>query len=292
MPEVRCGSPSTTRRCCPMPRDAASIVVPSAFRGGGGGDPRLHDRRRRSRRRRRGAVARRRRARSRCRSASSSADETLERARGEPVVGVEEGDERRVHEIETRVAGGAEPDAVRVAHARGTAGRRRRPRRRSAPVASVEASSIEDRASSPGRRLRAQRVQRVLRVRSDVVTGHDDGDRGGGRLTRPIVRRRRMPRPRRRRHPAARVSACGNVNRTAVCATSGAIPIASSTCEGSSLPAAHADPLEETTPRRSSSSRTASPLVPANVKLAVPGRRCTGSPVSARGRHARRARAR
>jgi hypothetical protein len=76
-------------------------------------------------------------------------------------------------------------------------------------------------------------------------------------------------------------SECGNVKRTAVCATAGVTPIATSTCEGSSLPAAHAEPLDETTPRRSSSRRTASPLVPANVKLAVPGRRWTGSPVTA-----------
>ena len=51
-------------------------------------------------------------------------------------------------------------------------------------------------------------------------------------------------------------------------------PIASSTCDGSSLPAAQADPLEQTMPRCSSSSSTASPLVPGKAKAACPGSRC------------------
>ena len=41
-----------------------------------------------------------------------------------------------------------------------------------------------------------------------------------------------MPRPRRRRRPEARTSACGNVKRTAVCATSGGTPIASEHVRG------------------------------------------------------------
>ena len=61
-----------------------------------------------------------------------------------------------------------------------------------------------------------------------------------------------------------------SVNRTAVRARSSATPIAVSTCDGSSLPAAHADPLEQITPSRSSSSSTASPLVPGNTNETVP----------------------
>ena len=50
---------------------------------------------------------------------------------------------------------------------------------------------------------------------------------------------------------------------------------------GFALPAAQAEPLEHTTPRRSNSSSTASPLVPAKVKLAAPDSRFSRSPVSA-----------
>src|SRR5699024_11142586 len=67
------------------------------------------------------------------------------------------------------------------------------------------------------------------------------------------------------------------VNRTEVCATSGATPQAMSTCEGSSAPAAHADPEEVITPRCSSSSSTASPEVPGKQNEAWFGSR-PGSP--------------
>ena len=61
--------------------------------------------------------------------------------------------------------------------------------------------------------------------------------------------------------PCSKVIDDGKVKRTLVCATSAAIPKAVSTCEGSSEPTAQAEPLEAVTPRRSSSSSTASPEV-------------------------------
>ena len=70
------------------------------------------------------------------------------------------------------------------------------------------------------------------------------------------------------------------LNRTAVWATSGSTPMASSTGEGASEPAAHADPLEQMTPWRSSSSSTDSPLVPGKQKEATEGSRSVGWPVS------------
>ena len=57
------------------------------------------------------------------------------------------------------------------------------------------------------------------------------------------------------------------------------IPRARSTKQGSSLPAAQADPLEQTLPGRSSSTTIDSPLVPANVKDALPGSRLIVEPV-------------
>ena len=109
----------------------------------------------------------------------------------------------------------------------------------------------------------------------------------GVRVIRSIVRRPPRRRPRRRRPRASCVDAVGQREaHRGLRHLGGSIPIATSTCEGSSLPAAHAEPLEETTPRRSSSSSTASPLVPAKVKLAVPGSRCIGMPGQRRARHA------
>src|SRR5699024_11320561 len=67
------------------------------------------------------------------------------------------------------------------------------------------------------------------------------------------------------------------LSRTEVCAPSGATPQATSTCEGSSAPAAHADPEEVITPRCSSSSSTASPEVPGKQNEAWFGSRA-GSP--------------
>src|SRR5699024_3388105 len=67
------------------------------------------------------------------------------------------------------------------------------------------------------------------------------------------------------------------LNRTEVNATSASMPHASSTWDGSSEPAAQADPLEVITPRRSSSSRTASPEIPGKQNEAWFGRRFSGS---------------
>ena len=68
--------------------------------------------------------------------------------------------------------------------------------------------------------------------------------------------------------------------RTAVWASSGVIHRARSTAERSLLPAAQADPLEQTMPRRSSSTTIDSPLVPAKVKEALPANRECAEPVS------------
>ena len=176
------------------------------------------------------------------------------------------------------------PGALPVANDAEPRIRRRGAPRRSSAVASVETSSIRI-AVHVLQRLPPQRVERFAGVRRDVVPGHDDGDRGGGaspaRLYGGDGCRDRVGDGVQR----LASSACGNVKRTAVCATSGGTPIASSTCEGSSLPAAHADPLEETTPRRSSSSSTASPLVPGEGEARRPGQPVHRVAGQARGRH-------
>ena len=64
------------------------------------------------------------------------------------------------------------------------------------------------------------------------------------------------------------MTSASKVNRTAVWAVSAGIPIAVSTCEASSLPAAQAEPLEQTMPCRSRSSRTDSPLRPGSTNEA------------------------
>src|SRR5690625_2100487 len=66
------------------------------------------------------------------------------------------------------------------------------------------------------------------------------------------------------------------VKRTAVWETSAGMPRAVSTWEGSSLPAAQAEPEEATTPHCSRSSSTDSPLMPGKQKEACPGRRSPG----------------
>ena len=81
-----------------------------------------------------------------------------------------------------------------------------------------------------------------------------------------------------RSEPATSRATCSvisppKLNRTAVWATTGSMPIAMSTWDGSSRPAAHADPLEHTTPRCSSSSSTASPLMPGKQNDAIDGSR-------------------
>ena len=78
----------------------------------------------------------------------------------------------------------------------------------------------------------------------------------------------------------AAVTVESKLNRTAVWAISGSMPMASSTGEGASEPAAHAEPLEHNTPWRSSSSSTDSPLVPGKQKEATEGSRSVGWPVS------------
>ena len=202
----------------------SSIVVPRALGCGRGGDPRLHDRPARTRRRRRGAAARtRRRAKSlpvcveRCRrvARAPSACST--------VVGVEEAEERRLDEVEPGVAGRAEPARARVVHDAEPRIGRRGARRRSSAGRIRRGVVDEDRgpvaAASAAAASRAPR-RRTARRRSPGTMTVTTGGGGGG-------------------HPpdctaatdAATASAtassgsrerrCGNVKRTAVCATSG-----------------------------------------------------------------------
>ena len=62
-------------------------------------------------------------------------------------------------------------------------------------------------------------------------------------------------------------------NRSAPRASSSAIPIPSSTCDGRDTPAVHADPVEHSMPWASSSMRSESPSQPANRRCALPGSR-------------------
>src|SRR5208283_4444851 len=55
-------------------------------------------------------------------------------------------------------------------------------------------------------------------------------------------------------------------------------PIARSTCDGSTAPAAQAEPIETSTPSRSSAISMLSPSTPGNVRLTVLGRRPTSGP--------------
>lgn len=143
------------------------------------------------------------------------ADQARERRRGQHVVGVEKPEEGRVDPVEAGVAGGAQTGALGVPH--------------DAEAGIGIGGLVEDASGAIGglvvdqdrdpvlERLPAQRVERLGRVRGDVVARYDDGDRragsGGGHLldcttempvTRPVARRGRMPRRRRRRRPGAR----------------------------------------------------------------------------------------
>ena len=77
---------------------------------------------------------------------------------------------------------------------------------------------------------------------------------------------------------SAAVTVASKLKRTAAWATSASTPIARSTGEGSSEPAAQAEPLEQMTPSRSSSSSTDSPLVPGKQNEATEGSRSLGWP--------------
>jgi hypothetical protein len=79
---------------------------------------------------------------------------------------------------------------------------------------------------------------------------------------------------------SASVTDESKLNLTAVWATSASMPSATSTGDGASDPAAQAEPLEQTTPWRSSSRSTDSPLVPGKQNEATEGSRSTGCPVS------------
>ena len=93
------------------------------------------------------------------------------------------------------------------------------------------------------------------------------GRRGSGRFRRrPVTATAAASR-------SASVTEESKLNLTAVWATSASMPSASSTGDGASDPAAHAEPLEQTTPWRSSSRSTDSPLVPGKQKDATDGSR-------------------
>ncbi len=173
--------------------------------------------------------------------------------------------ERRVDEVEGGVARRA-----RARPARSVIGRRETAHPAKAAASNRSRRSV-DRAvvdeASPSQSLASARAASrgpPAAYACDVETGHDDRDGGGahrpivpladlvltqpGRTSRDGCRDAAVT-----RHPAAGADQCGKVNRTAVWATSAGMPIARRTCEGSSLPAAHADPLDDTKPRRSSS---------------------------------------
>ena len=57
-------------------------------------------------------------------------------------------------------------------------------------------------------------------------------------------------------------------------------PMASSTCEGSSEPEVQAEPEEPAMPIRSSDRSSASPSMKRKQTLTLPGRRCSGWPLS------------
>src|SRR5690606_17000091 len=112
--------------------------------------------------------------------------------------------------------------------------------------------------------LATQRIEGLGRVLGDIEARDDDGHDGfgigchggDGTAADPVAIASGHRAPAQCASTAATEAAtesatassgsrrsCENVKRTAVCATSGATPIATSTCDGSSLPAAHADPL-------------------------------------------------
>ena len=65
-------------------------------------------------------------------------------------------------------------------------------------------------------------------------------------------------------------------------ARSAVSPIASSTCEGSTAPLEHAEPLDTAKPRRSSAITSASPSIPSKWMLVVFGVRAARAAVDAR----------
>src|SRR5947209_19054600 len=72
------------------------------------------------------------------------------------------------------------------------------------------------------------------------------------------------------------VFALPSVRRRLPCASSTGMPIAISTCDGSTEPDVHAEPVEAAIPSRSRLSRIDSPSTPSKQKLALFGNRLVG----------------
>src|SRR5205085_10265579 len=75
------------------------------------------------------------------------------------------------------------------------------------------------------------------------------------------------------------VFALPSVRRRLPCASSTGMPIAISTCDGSTEPEVHAEPVDAAIPSKSRLSRIDSPSTPSKQKLALLGSRLVGCPV-------------
>ena len=87
---------------------------------------------------------------------------------------------------------------------------------------------------------------------------------------------------------SARVVVCPRVNRSDPRARWSSYPMASRTWLGSATPALHADPVETSIPRASSSSNSESPSQSLKDKCALSGKRPSGHPTAARPRRCSR----
>src|SRR5699024_5005796 len=97
---------------------------------------------------------------------------------------------------------------------------------------------------------------------------------------RPACRARRTTPPisAARAATSSPVVVCPSENRKEPRADAASVPIASNTWLGSATPAVHADPVEHSIPRASSSMSRLSPAHPGKVKCAFPWSRCDALP--------------
>src|SRR3954470_8904691 len=151
--------------------------------------------------------------------------------------------------------------------------------------------SVLDAAAPAGAAAQRLPVRRQRQVHAgDLVTGVDGqgrGDRGvhspahrgehaHGQCCPSPARRARSttgPMTSRTASTSASVEVCPRLNRSELRARSGSAPTASSTWLGRATPALHADPVEHSIPRASSSISSASPSAPGKDRWALPGSR-------------------
>ena len=79
---------------------------------------------------------------------------------------------------------------------------------------------------------------------------------------------------------SAAVDVCPSENRSEPRAAASLAPMAMRTCEGCATPAAHAEPVEHSMPRASSSMSSESPSQPGKLRCAMPGSRSVGCPLT------------